>query len=126
MKPFRLCFLGLAALVVVAGCSSSHRGVAAPTTSAPGSIPPVTPLVPTTSTTSPTSTTEPAVVPTLGVEWGPDQKGYGTVRPATIFNGGDPTGMVINVAWQSWGGPQAMASGISEYVGPNQFVADGT
>ncbi len=124
VKPFRWCFVGLAALVVVGGCSSSHRGAVAPTTSTTGSIPPISPSVPVTSTTS---TTAAAAVPTLGVQWGgPGQKGYGTVRPPTIFNGGDPTGMVTDVAWQSWGDPEATASGISEFVAPNQSVSDGT
>jgi len=55
-----------------------------------------------------------------------NQKGYGQARPTTIFNGGDPTGLVERIVWQSWGGPVATGTGISEYVAPNQFVANGT
>ncbi|WP_051792531.1 hypothetical protein [Amycolatopsis jejuensis] len=50
-------------------------------------------------------------VPVLGTVWGPDQEGYGTARPVTIFNGGSPTGLVSHVQWQSWGGQTAIASG---------------
>jgi RNA polymerase sigma factor (sigma-70 family) len=71
---------------------------------------------------SPTATAE----PTLGQVWGDSQLGYGQVRPTSIFNGGDPTGSVSNVVWQSWGGPQATGTGIAEYVAPDQIVADGT
>jgi hypothetical protein len=68
----------------------------------------------------------PASIPVLGMPWGPYQEGYGLVRPATISNGGDPTGIVSNVTWQSWGGPQAIGIGTSDYVGANQSVAAGT
>jgi hypothetical protein len=47
------------------------------------------------------------------------------VRPSGINNGGDPTGIVVNVRWQSWGGPQAAAEGTSTYVAPNETVAQG-
>jgi hypothetical protein len=53
------------------------------------------------------------------------QQGYGQIRPTTIFNGGDPTGLVQHIVWQSWGGPVATGTGISEYVGPSQIVANG-
>jgi hypothetical protein len=45
---------------------------------------------------------------------------------ARIFNGGDPTGLVTHVVWSSWGGPRAVAAGVSDYVGPGQSVATGT
>jgi hypothetical protein len=54
-----------------------------------------------------------APVPTLGKVWAPSQEGYGTIRPSTIFNGGDPTGLVTDVHWKSWGGPTAEATGTS-------------
>ena len=65
-------------------------------------------------------------IPTLGRSWTMGQKGYGQIRPTIISNGGDPTGLVQDVVWQSWGGPIATGTGISEYVGPNQIVANGT
>ena len=52
--------------------------------------------------------------------------GFGQVKPAKIFNGGDPTGLVTRVVWTSWGGPRAVATGISDYVGLGQSVATGT
>ena len=52
--------------------------------------------------------------------------GFGQVRPARIFNGGDPTGLVTHIVWNSWGDPRAVATGESEYVGPSQSVATGT
>ena len=69
------------------------------------------------------------VLPALGQRWGLSpsyQKGYGEVQPSTIDNGGDPTGIVDAVHWNSWGGGQATATGIAEYVGPNQIVAHAT
>jgi len=67
-----------------------------------------------TSSPRPTTTSaKPAPVPTLGTAWSQSQEGYGTVRPSTVFNGGDPTGMVFNLSWQSWGGPTAIGTGRS-------------
>jgi hypothetical protein len=48
------------------------------------------------------------------------------VRPATVFNGGDPTGLVRDVVWRSWGAAKATGTGTSDYVGPDQTVAQGT
>jgi hypothetical protein len=63
--------------------------------------------------------------PTLGVVWGPNERGYGTARPSTVFNGGDPLGLIKSITWNSWGGPTADGTGTAEWVGPNQIVADG-
>jgi len=67
-------------------------------------------------------------MPTLGQLAGDfaHGQGFGQVKPSEIFNGGDPTGLVTHIAWSSWGGPQATATGTAEYVGPNQSVAQGT
>jgi hypothetical protein len=65
-----------------------------------------------------------AVAPTLGVQWGPYQEGYGTVRPQRIDNGGDPTGLVTHVHWRSWGGARAVGSGVSTWVWPGTGVAN--
>ncbi len=63
----------------------------------------------------------------LGIPWGPpSKKGYGEVKPATIFNGGDPTGLVTDTAWLSWGG--GTATGIRRlriHCAPGQITADG-
>lgn len=63
--------------------------------------------------------------PTLGVVWAPNQQGYGTARPSTVFNGGDPTGEVTGITWSSWGGSQAVGRGTAEYVADGQSVAEG-
>jgi len=52
--------------------------------------------------------------------------GFGEVRPARIFNGGDPTGLVTQIVWTSWGGPRAVGTGTSDYVRPSQSVATGS
>jgi len=52
-------------------------------------------------------------------------KGFGEVKPSEFYNGGDPTGLVTHIVWKSWGGPRAIGTGVSEYVAPNQDVAEG-
>jgi hypothetical protein len=70
----------------------------------------------------------PGAVPTLGRPAGvfAHGTGFGQVKPPKIFNGGDPTGLVTHVVWTSWGGARAVATGVSDYVGPGQSVATGT
>jgi len=65
-------------------------------------------------------------VPTLGVAgaFGPDGVGFGSVRPTEISLGGDPTGTLARISWQSWGGSRA--TGTSTYVAPDQTVAQGS
>lgn len=74
-------------------------------------------------TSSPSRSNAPT--PILGEPWAPTQEGYGTVKPTSISNGGDPTGIATNVTWQSWGGPQATGQGMSTYVPSNATVSDG-
>jgi hypothetical protein len=52
--------------------------------------------------------------------------GFGRARPAEIFLGGDPTGLVTKITWQSWGAATARGTGTSTYVAGNQSVAAGT
>jgi hypothetical protein len=61
--------------------------------------------------------------PRLGRSNGPAQRGYGHVRPSTIFNGGDPTGFVGHVHWTGWGSATATGTGEAEYVWPGTCVA---
>ena len=78
---------------------------------------------------APTTSSAPVTLPTLGQMAGifaNGGQGWGQVRPATVFNGGDPTGLVTSITWDSWGGPQATGTGISTYVGPGQYTAQGT
>ncbi len=65
-------------------------------------------------------------VPILAGPWGTGQKGYGHTKPTTIFNGGDPTGLVQHIQWKTWGDMQAIGTGTAEWVGPRQDVAGGT
>jgi hypothetical protein len=65
-------------------------------------------------------------IPTLGTKWNPNAEGFGTVRPARIFNGGDPTGLLMNVTWSSWGGSTAKGMGTGYYEPPNAPVAAST
>ena len=48
----------------------------------------------------------------------PLSRGFGTVRPKEIFNGGDPSGLVTNINWVSWGGAQATGHGLSAIFKP--------
>jgi hypothetical protein len=72
--------------------------------------------------------TSPAAVPVLGRPAGDfaHGAGFGQVKPAKIFNGGDPTGLLTHITWKSWGGADAVGSGKSDYVGPGQSVAAGS
>ncbi len=65
-----------------------------------------------------------ALAPVLGRAWAPDQQGYGRAEPVTVYNGGDPTGLVRHIRWTSWGGTEAVGTGTSTYVWPGTGVAD--
>jgi len=66
--------------------------------------------------------------PTLGLLTGTfaHGSGFGQVKPRTVYNGGDPTGLVTSITWHGWGGSQAAGTGRSDYVAPGQSVAAGT
>jgi hypothetical protein len=51
--------------------------------------------------------------PVMGVKhtFGPDSTGWGQVRPAHLFNGGDPSGDISKIHWSSWGGKVAAGLG---------------
>lgn len=66
-----------------------------------------------------------SAMPILAGPWSIGQKGYGHAKPRTIFNGGDPTGLVKMIHWTSWGGHRAIGTGTAEWVGPHQSVAQG-
>jgi hypothetical protein len=61
--------------------------------------------------------------PTLGRAWAPSVRGYGTSRPARVFNGGDPTGDIWDITWSTWGGEQATGAGTSYWEPPGAGVA---
>ncbi len=125
------------ASVVGAACSSSPStpaGSGGTTTTvrvtphhhATGSTTPTTVLGTTTTVTA-----APGSAPTLGIAaaWarvGPSVAGFGQVRPSEISLGGDPTGVLSGIIWQSWGGATAIGMGTSTYVAPGQTVAQGS
>jgi len=130
-----LACVGLAAVTGCSAASSSSAAAPGPTAKATAAAtggPAATsaPAAPTppASPSAPASTGPAGAVPTLGRLTGvfAQGTGFGQVKPAKIFNGGDPTGLVTHVVWTSWGGGRAVATGISDYVGPGQSVAAGT
>lgn len=50
-------------------------------------------------------------------------KGFGTIKPPTVFLGGDPTGRVSSITWQNWGGQRA--TGYGQGWCPGSSVANG-
>ena len=44
--------------------------------------------------------------------------GWGTPRPKTLFNGGDPSGYISKITWTSWGGSIATGSGMNPIFRP--------
>lgn len=110
----------IALCLLAAGCAagSNITGSSGPSTN-PASPAAATPTPPTsTSVPSITSPGAAAAVPVLGQSRGVTE-GYGSARPTTISNDGDPTGIVTNVSWQSWGGPEALATATGYYDPPN-------
>lgn len=53
------------------------------------------------------------------------QAGYGQVQPRRVDNGGDPTGVVSDISWSSWGGSTAEGVGVSDYQAGTESVAGG-
>jgi hypothetical protein len=118
--------MGLAVVIALfaAGCSSSNRKSAPtpPTTSAvtagttSGTILATAPPTSTVATNSPPTTTLP--VPTLGSATAltlyasfTNTEGFGAIKPSTVSLGGDPTGRVYGITWQTWGGAEAVGTG---------------
>jgi pimeloyl-ACP methyl ester carboxylesterase len=68
--------------------------------------------------------TSPGRLPTLAYETpGQNQQGFGEVRPAVVYFGGSPSGLVTNISWDSWGGPEARGRGEALYVDGSTDVA---
>lgn len=56
----------------------------------------------------------------LGAQaFAPNGKGWGTAEPAEIFNGGDPSGLITEVRWTSWGGATARGVGRNPIFKPH-------
>jgi hypothetical protein len=45
-------------------------------------------------------------------------KGWGSARPAVIYNGGDPSGLVREIQWTSWSGGTAIGFGLGNIFRP--------
>jgi hypothetical protein len=62
-----------------------------------------------------------AAVPVLGAKAfaAPYGKGWGTVEPKEIFNGGDPSGSVRDIEWSGWGNPSAIGYGLNPIFKPH-------
>ena len=50
--------------------------------------------------------------------YGRNGVGWGTSRPAEIFNGGDPSGLVTHIQWQRWGQGNATGYGLNAIFKP--------
>lgn len=66
-----------------------------------------------------------ASAPTLGLHQHFTQ-GFGHVRPRIVSYGGDPTSLVTDVHWRSWGGARAVGEGTADWVWPGWCVACGS
>jgi pyruvate/2-oxoglutarate dehydrogenase complex dihydrolipoamide acyltransferase (E2) component len=101
----------------------------APASAPPASTAPASPSAPASPAAAASTPAPPAsaAVPVLGRLAGvfAHGSGFGSVRPARVFNGGDPTGLVSGITWASWGAASATGAGTSEWVGPGQSVASG-
>jgi hypothetical protein len=104
-------------LVMIAGCAADIER------------PAIAPIPPATSTDKPPGRAAASgpgrSAPTLGLAWPVTSRGYGEVQPAVIDNGGDPTGLVTKITWESWGGPIAIGHGTTTWVPPQAAVGQG-
>src|SRR5689334_19397226 len=113
--------------VVLSACSTSTEATSTASIATQSTVTPSSPTT-TAATTKmlPTSHSSSAkmarVLPTLGTAHRAS-RGFGTVRPTIIDNGGDPTGLLLDVTWFSWGGPTAMGTGTGFYQPPNATVS---
>jgi WD40 repeat protein len=49
----------------------------------------------------------------------PNGLGWGRMEPEQIFNGGDPSGLVTDIYWKTWGGPVATGYGQTSIFKPH-------
>jgi hypothetical protein len=130
LRPAAALAIAAAALAALTGCQASATAgasSAATPTQAAATSPAAPPSTTAAATPSATPVSTAPAVPVLGQVTGDftHGTGFGQVRPAEIFNGGDPTGLVTKITWQSWGGATATGTGTGTYVGPNKPVAAG-
>jgi hypothetical protein len=122
------------ALVIKPGSAPSTAGQAPPASTAPpttiasvaATSAATTPSAPATSPSSPASPASPAASPTTSLIAVtvcqfpadgcnvPGASQYMEVRPKTIYDSGDSSGVVDHLVWSDWGGPEAHATGVQE------------
>lgn len=51
--------------------------------------------------------------------YAPQARGWGSVKPRVIYNGGDPAGLVSRINWYGWGGPSAIGWGLTSIFKQN-------
>jgi hypothetical protein len=61
----------------------------------------------------------PAIVVLGAKGFAPGGDGFGTVQPADIYNGGDPSGHVSQIRWAGWGSNTAFGTGMSWIFKPS-------
>jgi hypothetical protein len=114
----------------ISGSSTGASGASGPSSPGPGAVPPgpttsqAVPPNPAITIPPPPPATAPTGEPTLGVAYLPSTRGFGEVKPANVFLGGDPTGLFSNLTWQSWDGSQAMGTGTGLLVPEGKMVVD--
>jgi hypothetical protein len=54
----------------------------------------------------------------------PSAQGFGTVKPKTVFLGGDPTGLFKHLSWKQWGKKKATGHGTGFYDPPGKPTAE--
>jgi hypothetical protein len=59
--------------------------------------------------------------PTLGVPgaYGSQGRGWGKVKPHTLYNGGDISGLITHIHWTSWGGAETHGKGKNAIIKPH-------
>lgn len=50
--------------------------------------------------------------------YAPQARGWGTIKPRTVYNGGDPAGLVTSIHWQHWGEKSAIGWGLTSIFKP--------
>ena len=63
--------------------------------------------------------TAPAKIVLGARAFAPMGAGFGTVKPKKIFNGGDPSGLVQDIAWSHWGSSTATGTGKTSIFMPH-------
>jgi hypothetical protein len=132
LRVIGLVAVGVAVLfaLLAAGCGSSNPKALppGPTTTTPatgattsGTVLTTPPPTSVSVLSSPPTTAAP--IPTLGSLTSLiNGQGFGKVEPNKVFLGGDPTGILNAITWQTWGGQEATGTGTGFWVRPGGFV----